>query len=107
MMLANGGKSLARRIGKRIQGLRHANGWGQVDLEAHLDGALTRSTISYLETGSRLPSLRTLQLLADAFGVHPATFLLGPREDLRERVADAVLSCSERDLRRIDKLLKP
>ena len=77
---------LARLIGKRIQELRHANGWGQVDLEAHLEGAVTRSTISYLETGRRLPSLRTLQQLADAFGVHPATFLVAPERDLRDRV---------------------
>ena len=96
---------IARILGGRIRELRHERHWGQVDLEAHLDGEIMRSTISCFETGKHLPSLESVQRLADAFETEPASLFLSPNQNLRHRVALAVLECSDETLRHVAKLV--
>lgn len=97
---------LNRVVGRRIREFRHKLGWGQVDLEAHVDEIRSRSAISQFETGVCLPSLRTLQSIAEAFEVDIASLLLDPNEDFRHRVAMAVLECKNRNmLKAVGKLL--
>ena len=97
-------EELGRLVGRRIRELRHDRGWQQVDLEAHLEGAATRSSISYLESGQTFPSRNTLNALALAFGLPEAALLLDPNE-LRERVALAVLDCPDEVLPALAKLV--
>lgn len=66
-------------VGRRVREFRLERGWAQVDLEAHMEGRITRSQISYIENGERHVSLRTLAMLAEALEVHPAELLLDPR----------------------------
>jgi transcriptional regulator with XRE-family HTH domain len=89
---------LAKIIAKRIRELRGKRGWEQVDLEAQLDGAVSRSAISHFETARSQPSLDTLRRLAAAFGVNPAALLLDPGAEFRDRVAMAVLGCDDAKL---------
>jgi transcriptional regulator with XRE-family HTH domain len=70
---------LARVVGLRVRQRREELGWTQVDLEAALEGHLSRAAISYIESGKRSPTLTTLCRLALALGVHPASLLLDPR----------------------------
>ena len=97
-------QDLARLIGRRLRELRHARGWGQVDLEAHLDDTIKRATLSDYETGRRLPSLRTLKKIADAFEVEAAELLLSPGEHVHHRVAVAALKAPKQTLKHVAKL---
>jgi transcriptional regulator with XRE-family HTH domain len=103
-MARRGAAKLGQLVGGRIRELRLARGWQQVDLEAHLDGIASRSSISYLETGRTFPSRNTLHALARAFNVPPAAFFLDPA-DRRQRIALALLTCDEAMLPALEKLL--
>ena len=96
---------LARRIGRRIRALRQERGWGQVDLSAHIDEFLTQPTLSYVENGSRLSSLRALLRIADAFEIDIAGLFLNPEESRREKILMAVWNCSETTLEHVAKLV--
>jgi transcriptional regulator with XRE-family HTH domain len=103
-MAPRGAAKLSRLVGSRIRELRVARGWQQVDLEAHIDGIASRSSISYLETGRTFPSRNTLHALARAFNVPPAVLFLDP-SDRRQRIALALLTCDEALLPALEKLL--
>ena len=97
---------LSRTIGRRIREFRNNRDWGQIDLEAHVDEIKSRSAISQFETGACLPSLNTLQSIAEAFEVDIASFLLNPSESYQHRVAIAVLECKNSNmLEAVGKLL--
>ncbi|MBI4821083.1 MAG: helix-turn-helix transcriptional regulator [Deltaproteobacteria bacterium] len=91
-------------MGRRIRALRQKRGWQQVDLEAHLEGAATRSSVSYLENGRIFPSRDTLHALARAFEVPAAALVLDPA-DRRQRIALAILDCDEDLLPGLEKLV--
>jgi putative transcriptional regulator len=103
-MAAKGAAALGRLVGRRIRELRQETEWQQVDLEAALEGAATRSSISYLENGRTFPSRDTLYALARAFEVPVASLFLDPR-DRRQRIALAVLYCAEELLPALEKLV--
>lgn len=98
-------KELAKLLGTRLRELRHEHGWDQADLEAHLDEAVKRATLSDFETGRCLPSLRTLQKIAQAFNEEPATLLLDPASNFKHKIAIAVLKAPEDTLIHVAKLL--
>ena len=55
------------RFGKRVRRLRKERGWTQDYLAVHT--GLGRPSISNLETGKKEPCLRSIEILADAFGL--------------------------------------
>jgi transcriptional regulator with XRE-family HTH domain len=61
------------RVGRKIRVLRSEKGWTQQILADHAQ--LTREHLSELESGKKEAGLRTLQRLADALGVSPASLL--------------------------------
>ncbi|HNT26262.1 MAG TPA: helix-turn-helix transcriptional regulator [Anaerolineales bacterium] len=56
-------------IGKRIAGLRQAQGWTQQNLAARL--ALSRVAVSHIEMDLSIPGERTITLLAGLFKMTP------------------------------------
>ncbi len=62
-------------LGKRIRKLRHQRDWYQEDLAAH--SGLGRVAISKLETGKQEAKLKTLQTLADSFGLTISQLMRG------------------------------
>lgn len=74
-------------------------------MEAHVDGYLSQGSISHIETGQRLPSLRALWRLAQAFEVEPAALLLSPDGEIRHQLAVAILDCPDDMLTPSAKLL--
>jgi transcriptional regulator with XRE-family HTH domain len=55
------------RFGKRIRHLRTERGWTQIDLAVHT--GLGRVFISDVERGKKEPCLRSVEILAIAFGL--------------------------------------
>lgn len=104
-MLSKEEQRLARAIGRRIRELREERGWDQVDLEAAIDSKVGRTTISNFETGVRLPSLRTLLCVAEAFDVELAVLLLDRHAGLQHRVAEAALRARQTKLLKVAELL--
>lgn len=74
-------RSIQRRLGERIQALRHARGLTQEQL-ADLCG-ISQKYMSELERGEKAPSWETLVALAHrGFGVRLATLMFAIDEDL-------------------------
>lgn len=103
-MTQRSAEDLGRLVGRRVRELRQDRGWQQIDLEAHLDAAVTRSTISYIENAQTFFSKSTLNALARAFEVPEAALFLDSH-DRRERIALAVLGCPEELLNAVGKLV--
>jgi transcriptional regulator with XRE-family HTH domain len=61
------------RVGRKIRLLRTEKGWTQQLLADHAQ--LTREHLSELEGGKKEAGLRTLQRIADALEVTPASLL--------------------------------
>ena len=55
------------RFGKRIKKLRNGKGWTQSYMAVHT--GLGRPFLSNLETGKKEPCLRSIEILALAFGM--------------------------------------
>lgn len=64
---------LSLQIGHRIQQLREEKGWNQRQLAARL--GISKTSLSYYESGERVITLQTLLRAAQTFGV-PVDFLL-------------------------------
>lgn len=62
-------------IGKRIAGLRQAQGWTQQNLAARL--ALSRVAVSHIEMDLSIPGERTITLLAGLFKMTPFALVEG------------------------------
>jgi len=58
---------ICARVGKRVRALRKQRRWTQMYLSVHT--GLSRTFISDVETGLKEPCLRSLETLADGFGV--------------------------------------
>jgi transcriptional regulator with XRE-family HTH domain len=87
---------LGKTVARRIRELRHARKWSQVDLEAATGCQISRSEISYLESGKRSPTLGTIAVLADAFEIQAASLLLDSQSDegvLRQLNAHSCPNC--------------
>lgn len=65
-------------LGKRLSGLRESRGWTLDDLAAR--SGLSLSYLSRVESGDRQPSLGTLSVLAQVYGVTLAS-LFEPEDD--------------------------
>lgn len=81
-------------VGSRIKELRKKRGMTQADLA---DGVITRGMLSRIENGTALPSLQSLQGIAEKLSVSSA-FLLDEQSNLlieeRKRIVhDAIVSC--------------
>jgi transcriptional regulator with XRE-family HTH domain len=62
-------------LGRRIRKLRQQRGWFQEDLSAH--SGINRVGISNLERGKQEARLKTLQTLADSFGLSISQLMKG------------------------------
>jgi len=60
-------------LGKRIRDLRKARGWRQIDLAEQ--ASINENYVSDLEHGRKEVCLRTIQTLAQAFGMKTAELL--------------------------------
>jgi XRE family aerobic/anaerobic benzoate catabolism transcriptional regulator len=60
-------------LGERIRRLRKERGWRQIDLAE--ETGIHENYVSDLEKGDKEVCLRTLQLIAKAFGLHTADLL--------------------------------
>ena len=60
-------KDICARVGERIRYLRKQRKWTQIYLSVHT--GLSRTFISDVENGLKEPCLRSLETLADGFGV--------------------------------------
>jgi ribosome-binding protein aMBF1 (putative translation factor) len=63
------------RLGERIRKLRVRRGWSQEDLAAH--SGIGRPFLSNVENGRREPGLRSLQDLAETFGLSISQLMRG------------------------------
>ena len=60
-------------LGERIRDLRKERGWRQIDLAEQ--AGISENYVSDLEVGRKEICLRTLQVVAQAFGLRPADLL--------------------------------
>jgi transcriptional regulator with XRE-family HTH domain len=67
--------ALLGELGKRIEALRKAKGWTQVDMAVALD--MNRGHISDIERGKREVGVITLQIIAAGLGTTMAALLKG------------------------------
>lgn len=62
-------------FGERIRSLRQDRGWRQLDLAE--EAGINENFVSDLELGRKEPCLKTIQALANAFGVTVSELLRG------------------------------
>ncbi|MGA2965355.1 MAG: helix-turn-helix transcriptional regulator [Terriglobales bacterium] len=62
-------------LGQRIRELRTAKGWRQIDLAE--EAGINENYVSDIEIGKKEICLRTMQAVADAFGLTLAELLKG------------------------------
>lgn len=74
-----------KTVGERLKELREDRGLTQSELGDAIQ--VRQTTISEIERGSNMPSLRVLYKLADFFNVQPGHFLDGAIEVSRAEVA--------------------
>lgn len=67
--------TLCIRLGRRIQKLRRARGWRQIDLAAHAE--LSKTHVCDLERGHREVGLLALRRIANALDLKMADLLKG------------------------------
>jgi transcriptional regulator with XRE-family HTH domain len=67
--------TLLQQLGKRIRFLREGKGWSQLTLA--IESEINRNYLSDLERGRRNPSIKILQLIAEALSIDLATLLKG------------------------------
>jgi transcriptional regulator with XRE-family HTH domain len=60
-------------FGQRLAALRHARGWTQAELAQRL--ATTSKMVTYYEREAENPTRKTIEKIADVFGVDPVEFL--------------------------------
>ncbi len=96
---------MAKILGRRVAELRRARGWKQVDLEAHLDEVIKRATISDIENGREMPSLRTIVHLARVFEVLPAELLLDVHGKVQHAAAAALLHANRATVKSVASVL--
>ncbi len=82
-----GTKTLARRLGTRIQKLREEGDLTQEKLAWSCD--FSKAYLSQIESGKRLPSLAALFVIAKRMGVEPADLLVLDDKNPRLRLLDA------------------
>jgi transcriptional regulator with XRE-family HTH domain len=63
------------RLGARLRTLRQSRGWGQADLVA--ESGLDRSFISKVENARQEIGIRSLEVLANSFGMSVSQFMRG------------------------------
>jgi transcriptional regulator with XRE-family HTH domain len=63
------------RLGTRLRTLRQSRGWGQADLVA--ESGLDRSFISKVENARQEIGIRSLEVLANSFGMSVSQFMRG------------------------------
>ncbi|HEY3318927.1 MAG TPA: helix-turn-helix transcriptional regulator [Planctomycetota bacterium] len=93
--------TVLRRFADRVRSLREKCGWTQAELASR--AKLRQHHVSHLESGRTMPTLMTVELLADAFDMELREFVDYPEQGTREtdRVADEIVVIS-RILRRLD-----
>ncbi|MNU59555.1 anaerobic benzoate catabolism transcriptional regulator [compost metagenome] len=94
-------------IGERIKRLRKQRGMTQTDLAGE---HMTKSMLSQIENGKALPSMRTLQYLAEKLGEDAGYFLgeeneHGITELVREIEMNSKKKCYEEVVRKVEPLL--
>jgi transcriptional regulator with XRE-family HTH domain len=75
-------------FGLAVKALRETRGWSQERLAEEAD--LNRSYVGEIERGSVVPSLLTLQKLADALGLSPSALMADSERIQRHQVVRAI-----------------
>ena len=89
--VSHASRDALQKLGERIREARQRIGMNQLELAGD---DLTRNMISRIETGSALPSIQTLCIIADRLGV-PAGALLSDLDDyFAYRMAGEIARCS-------------
>lgn len=65
-------QDVCARVGNRIRQLRREREWSQVYLAVHT--GMSKTFICNLENGQKEPCLRTIEILADGFGLSLGEF---------------------------------
>jgi len=97
---------LAQAVGQRIRQLRQEAGLTMEKLafESELG---SKGHLSNLERGLVMPTIKTLQVLADRLGVHLLDLVTFPEVDDRQRVVDLTRSLPKGPLRKLVRELSP
>ncbi len=90
---------LAAAVGRRVRALRAAKGWNLEKL-AWAGGLSSKGHLSDLEHGLLVPTIATLQGIAEQLGVDLVDLLLQPEESLRHRMMAATARATPAQLRR-------
>ena len=88
-----------REVGRQVATYRRAAGWSQEHLAEMVKVA--RETISRLERGATIPSLKTLETIASALGVTLGD-LVAPPGASRRSTKDELLDALIHELRQYD-----
>ena len=81
-------------IGKNIKSYRESFGLSQQEI-ANLIG-VSRGTITYYETGSRMPSMQNIEKLADFFGIEPIDLI---NENIVDLEVNSVIAFKKKNLK--------
>lgn len=84
-------------LGERLKRFRIARGMSLVDLETAIDRLVSSSTLSKYEKGTLQPSAKTLNRIADAFGIKSAQLWGEPPCDVELIASESVLSWVKRN----------
>lgn len=95
--------SLARQIGRRLRELREEQGVTQEKLA--YECGRSKSFLSEIEAGKKLPSLSTLADFAARLGVRPFDLLVFPEVGVRERLTDRVRTLSIEEVEAVERFL--
>lgn len=71
--MSNEKNDICVRFGKRLKALRKEKGWSQVYTAVHL--GIDRSYISDIETGKKQVCIRSMEVIAEGFGISLAQLL--------------------------------
>lgn len=99
MVAKNPAKLNPARIGSRVRSLREEAGLTQEKLA--YECGYSKSYVSEIEAGKKLPSLTALATFASRLNVALFDLLVFPDESPRERLVDALRTCSPIVLREI------
>lgn len=95
--------SLARQIGRRLRELREEQGITQEKLA--YECGFSKSFLSEIESGKKLPSLSALGDFAARLGVRPFDLLVFPEAGTRERLTDRLRLLTVEEVEEVDRLV--
>ncbi len=96
----------ALKVGQRIRKLRQEAGL-TIEKLAYESDLGSKGHLSSLEKGLVMPTVATLNVLAERLEVLPLDLITFPEDDARQKLIDRTRQLSEKELRRINKSFPP